>query len=105
MTGFRYGEMAELFTGKVHLPPGDSAPDGHGAVRSAHRKPMTYRRFATSAEAIRFAIEHLPAEGLAATVLEMDGDRFDSAAIRKLYDAPEYPLPRRAAPQHSSASS
>lgn len=105
MANFRYHELAELFTGKVHMPSGaaGAAPTNaaRAGARSAHRKAMTYRRFATSAEAIRFAIEELPAEGLAATVLEMDGDRFDSEAIRGLYDAPEYPLRRRPRPRNA----
>jgi len=107
MPEFRYDELAELFTGKVHLPPvaaGAAPRDAAraGGMRSGRRKPMTYRRFATGAEAIRFAVEELPAEGLAATVLEMDGERFDSEAIRNLYDGPAYPLPRRARPRKTA---
>jgi hypothetical protein len=106
MAEFRYNELAELFTGKVHLPPraADASPKdaARANMRSAQRKAMTYRRFATGAEAIRFAIEVLPAEGLAASVLEIDGDRFDPEAIRSLYDGPAYPLPRRRRPQNTA---
>src|SRR5262245_65999006 len=43
---FDYGVPAELFMGKR---------------RGGARRPLRYRRFATAAEAIRFAVEELPA--------------------------------------------
>ena len=43
---FDYGAPAELFMGKRKGGP---------------RQPLRYRRFATAAEAIRFAVEELPA--------------------------------------------
>jgi hypothetical protein len=43
---FDYGVPAELFMGKRKGGP---------------RQPLRYRRFATAAEAIRFAVEELPA--------------------------------------------
>jgi hypothetical protein len=56
---------------------------------------VTYRRFDSGAEAIRFAIEELPSDVLFGTVLEVDEQRFDAAQIRKLYESKAYPLQRR----------
>jgi hypothetical protein len=55
---------------------------------------MSYRRFDTAAEAIRFAIEELPAALLLGAFLEVDEVRFGGDDIRRLYDSPDYPLPR-----------
>jgi len=63
------------------------------AIRRTGMKPhMTHRRFPTTAEAIKFAVEELPAN--ANVILEIDEDRFEAASIRQMYDATEYPLPR-----------
>lgn len=56
-----------------------------------------YKRFASTAEAIRFAIEELPGSQLRGSILEVGDVRFESREIRNLYDAVQYPLPRRAA--------
>jgi hypothetical protein len=60
------------------------------------RQPVMYRRFASAAEAIRFAIEDLPAHSLVGTYLEVDETRFPSAEIRRLYASTHYPFARRA---------
>ena len=80
MASFDYGAEAELFP---------------GAARASRRRPVGYRRFASVAEALRFAIEELPPESLASAALEVGDERFDSHGMRRLYDAPDFPLPRR----------
>jgi hypothetical protein len=79
MTSFDYAAPAELFLSKS---------------AGASRRPMQYRRFATGAEAIRFAMEQLPAATLTGTVLEVDDVRFGHLDIRKLYEEVNYPLTR-----------
>ena len=59
------------------------------------RRPVGYRRFATAAEAIRFAIEDLPPELLMGASLEVEEARFDGQAIRALYDSDDFPLVRK----------
>ena len=79
---FDYRAEAELFSARS---------------RKAGRRPMKYQRFARAAEAIRFAMEDMPAELLISTYLEVNGMRFNFGDIRRLYESVEYPLARRAA--------
>ena len=78
---FDYQATAELFPGKNHR------------VRS---RVLKYMRFNHAADAIRYAIEQLPADVLLAAYLEINEKRYDSPGIRRLYDRPGYPLPRLA---------
>jgi hypothetical protein len=80
MSTFNYTGSAELFPTRG---------------RKTRRAPMGYKRFDRAAEAIRFAIEELPADALVGAHLEVNEQRFDSAGIRRLYESAEYPLPRR----------
>ena len=80
MTKFNYDAAAELFPTRRRL-----------------RRPFGYKRFAQAAEAIRFAIEDLPADCLAGAFLEVDEQRYGSDDIRRLYESANYPLARRAA--------
>jgi hypothetical protein len=64
---------------------------GNPVVRRSH-----IRRFAQAAEAIRFAIEDLPAECLLGAFLEVDERRYGNNEIRRLYESAEYPLIRHA---------
>jgi hypothetical protein len=62
------------------------------------RSRIQYQRFESAAEALRFAMEDMPAPLLRGSILETDDARFDAEAIRRLYEASDYPLPRRLAP-------
>lgn len=64
------------------------------AGAGARKRPMSYRRFANSAQAIRFVIEELPQIVQRGTVMEIGEDRYEMADIRALYDREDYPLPR-----------
>jgi len=79
---FDYAAAAELFPARG---------------RAFSRQSSGYRRFERAAEAIRFAIEELPAKRLLGAFLQVDEARFDSHGIRRLYDSADYPLARRAA--------
>ena len=58
------------------------------------RKPMTFRRFSTGAEALKYLVEIVGVEQLRSTVLETDEARFDATDILALYESTSYPLPR-----------
>jgi hypothetical protein len=92
MAAFDYGTMAQLF------PTRSEAESLPTRSRKLGRGLVGYRRFARAADAIRFAIEELPAELLPDACLEVDAVIFDRDAIRRLYDSSDYPLARRVAP-------
>ena len=100
---FDYSESAELFTrrsGASKVAAGTSPADADRArSRSTYRNGIAYRRFASGAEALRFAIEELAPPALEKTVLVVNGDRHDAAAIQALYASPDYPLRRGKAAQ------
>jgi hypothetical protein len=89
MAPFDYSIEAELFS---------------GFARAFRRQPVGYRRFASAAEAIRFAMEELSVESLAGAALEVGEQRLDSHGIRRLYEASNYPLARRKREGPSSAT-
>jgi len=77
MSNFDYSAPAELF----------------GSPGRQHRA-VTYHRFASGAEAVRFAVEGISDAHRAGVTLQADDDRFDHRAIRALYDSEKYPLSR-----------
>lgn len=89
MAAFDYDAEAELFP---------------GAARPYRGQPLGYRRFASAAEALRFAMEELSPGSLAGAALEVGDERFDSHGMRELYEAASYPLARRERSDRSSAT-
>lgn len=79
MVEFNYSAPAELF-----------------GCRGRLGRSATYRRFASGAEAVRFAVEGISDALRAGVTLQADDDRFDHRAIRILYDSTDYPLTREA---------
>jgi hypothetical protein len=77
---FDYGLPAELFIAKRK-----------GGVRSR----LIGRRFATAAEAIRFAVEDFPAIRAIGAWMKVGNERFDGEHIHRLYESPNFPLRRR----------
>lgn len=63
--------------------------------RLGRKQSLFYQRFDNTAEAMRFAVEDMPA-GAANIVLETEFGRYDAAAIAKIYGGDEFPLARRA---------
>jgi hypothetical protein len=51
-----------------------------------------YRRFATAADAIRYAVEDLPALRSLRAWMQVGDERFNSDDIRRLYDHSDYPF-------------
>jgi len=78
MPAINYKSMAELYPSR----------------RFAKSQTTQYRRFANAAEAVRYAIEDMPAKWLAGSYLEIDEQRFEGEAIRALYESAEFPLTR-----------
>ena len=60
--------------------------------RNTKRSRQKYRRFATAAEAIRYAVEDLPALRSLGAWLQVGDERFDGDEIERLYKSSEYPL-------------
>ena len=77
MRPFSYDTAAELFP---------------AAIRKKKRAGFAYRRFGTAAEAVRFAIEELPADSLNGAYLQVEEARFDQSGIRTLYESEAFPL-------------
>jgi hypothetical protein len=90
MAAFDYDAEAELF-------PGAARPYRGG-------QPVGYRRFASAAEALRFAMEELSPGSLAGAALEVGDERFDSHGMRELYEASDYPLARRERKDRNAAT-
>lgn len=90
MRPFNFNTAAELFP---------------AAIRKKKRAGFAYRRFGTAAEAVRFAIEELPADSLNGAYLQVEEARFDQSGIRSLYESEAFPLPRRPRKPEPAANS
>lgn len=55
-------------------------------------RKLSYRRFDHAADAIRFAVEELPAPLLLGAFIEIDEQRLSHKEIQELYDSENYPL-------------
>lgn len=77
---FDYDSPAELFI-----------PKRGGGGR---RQPINYRRFATAAEAIRFAVEEFPAVRTFGAWMRVGDHRYNGEEICRLYESSGYPLHR-----------
>jgi hypothetical protein len=75
---FDYNAPAELYPGRNR--------------KSA--KKVTYRRFETAADAIRFAVEELPEPLLLGACIEINEQRLNYKDIQALYASEQYPLKR-----------
>lgn len=62
--------------------------------RNGRRRPLSYRHFASAAEAIRYAVEEIPAEELVGALIETEGSRYNSKEIHRLYADASFPLKR-----------
>jgi Arc/MetJ-type ribon-helix-helix transcriptional regulator len=89
MAAFDYSTVAKLSPTKTDAELSSTKSRRH------RRHPVGYGRFARAADAIRFAIEELPAELLPGARLEVDEMIFDRDGIRRLYDSEDHPLVRR----------
>ncbi len=52
---------------------------------------LDYRRFPSAALALRYAMESLAGSRLGSATLEVDGERYDNAAMKRLYYSPDFP--------------
>jgi hypothetical protein len=78
---FDYTASAELFIPKK---------GGRGT-----RQSLSYRRFATAAEAIRFAVEDFPSIRTIGAWMRVGDEHFNGDEIKRLYESNGYPRRRR----------
>jgi hypothetical protein len=80
LNGFDFNAPAELFPGR----------------RKKGGSHVTYKRFDTAAEALRFVVEEMSATIALGAYLEVAEVRFGLQEMRYLYDSEAYPLKRPA---------
>ena len=75
------------------MPPFDyDAPTELFLAKRTKSSRENYRRFATAAEAIRYAVEDLRTARAFGVWLQVGDERFNSNEIQRLYEASDYPL-------------
>ena len=77
---FDYALPAELFVGNR---------------KGGRRQRLGYRRFPSTAEAIRFVVEDFPAVRTLGAWMQVGDERYNSEDIYRLYESDKYPLQRR----------
>ena len=65
-----------------------------GKRKRGRGQPLRYRRFATAAEAIRFAVEELPSLRALGAWMQVGDERFNGDDIQRLYESDDFPLQR-----------
>jgi hypothetical protein len=69
-----------------------NAPAELFLAKRTKRSRENYRRFATAAEAIRYAVETLRTPKAFGASLEVGDERFNCSEIQRLYEASDHPL-------------
>ena len=73
----------------------NNAPAELFLAKRTKNKRGNYWRFATAADAIRYAVEDLRTPKAFGASLEVGEERFNSTEIQRLYEAADYPLRKR----------
>ncbi|KQU98911.1 hypothetical protein [Devosia sp. Root105] len=60
-------------------------------VQVGRKAGLDYRRFPSATLALRYAMESLLPGKLNSATLEVDGERYDSVAMRRLYASSDFP--------------
>lgn len=79
MSPSKFNSPAELFSSR--------------SSRAGRFSGLRHRRFDTLAEAVKYAVEEIPAQ-LSFATIDCGGSSFRGAEIRSLYGRPDFPLPR-----------
>jgi hypothetical protein len=74
------------------MPIDYSAPAELFLAKRTKSSRENYRRFATAAEAISYAVETLRTPKALGAWLQVGDERFNSSEIQRLYEAADYPL-------------
>jgi hypothetical protein len=74
------------------MPFDYDAPSELFLAKRTKSSRQNYRRFATAAEAIRYAVETLGTPKAFGAWLQVGDERFNSSEIHRLYEAADYPL-------------
>ena len=71
---------------------------------SRPRRHTDYRRFATAAEAIHYAVVELRTRRSRSAWMQVGDERFNEDEINRLYDDDDYPLRTPLSPERGSAA-